>query len=189
MGEARRRLLFIAIVASIIVAGSCYGYWQRNSVLESTSVALQPEKIPQQSMVTVYISGAVIQPGVVKVTAGTKVIEVINVAGGLAEGAEVSKLNLAQTVKDGMHIQVPRAKQTPANAIHQDMSKRTSGMVNINTADQKELDSLPGIGSALAQQIVDYRRTNGLFKDPEQLKNIPGIGESKYNKLKDKITL
>ena len=186
---ARKRLLFIALLLIIVMGGSCYAYWQKNSVPESTRIYEQTDKRAHQDLLTVYISGAVIQPGVLKVNAGTKVIDVINTAGGLAQGAEVGKLNLAQAVKDGMHIQVPTAKQTLQNSSNSDGSKSIGGKVNINTADKKELDSLPGIGPAIAQRIIEYRQANGPFKELEHIKNVSGISENKYSKLKEKITI
>lgn len=187
---ARKRLLFIALLLIVVMGGSCYAYWQKNSVPESTRTYEQTDKRDHQDLLTVYISGAVMQPGVLKVNAGTKVIDVINTAGGLAQGAEVGKLNLAQAVKDGMLIQVPTAKQTLQNSSKSDDgSKSIGGKVNINTADKKELDSLPGIGPAIAQRIIEYRQANGPFKELEHIKNVSGISDNKYSKLKEKITI
>lgn len=193
MEGVKKRLLFIAVLAVIIMGGSCYAYWQKNSVPESTTapaiVQASTDKSARQGELTVYISGAVVQPGVIKVNAGTRIIDVINTAGGLAQGADVGKLNLAQTVKDGMHIQVPGTKLTSQIAPNDSIPKPVSGKVNINTADKKELDSLPGIGPALAQRIVEYRQANGPFKELDDIKNVSGISDSKYSKLKDKITI
>lgn len=189
MEEVRKRLLFLAVLVCIIIIGSYYVFRQQNSMPESTAIQVQTEESSTQSLLTVYISGAVLQPGVVKVSASSRVIDVINTAGGLAQGAEIDKLNLAQVVKDGMHIKVPGAKLTPQTALHAINSNKVNGKVNINTADTKELDSLPGIGPALAQRIIEYRQANGLFKEVEHIKNVSGISDSKYSKLKDKITI
>lgn len=190
---AKKRVLFIAVLAVIIIGGSCYAYWQKNSVPESivtpANVPASTDKSLRQGELTVYISGAVMQPGVIKVQTGTRIIDVINTAGGLAQGADVGKLNLAQAVKDGMHIQVPGGKLAIQNTPNAVSVQAVSGKVNINTADKKELDSLPGIGPTIAQRIIDYRQANGPFKELDHIKNVSGISDSKYSKLKDKITI
>ncbi|MEN6566636.1 MAG: ComEA family DNA-binding protein [Veillonellales bacterium] len=187
----QKRLVLAAVLAAVILAGSTYAFWQKNTAAETTaagggtkdSMALAEAK----GEIVIYINGAVNQPGVVRVPAGTRVIDAINLAGGLASGADVNKLNLAQNVKDGMHIFVPGGIVSATGAAGSGGGVVNGNRVNINTADKAELDKLPGIGPALAQRIVDYRQANGLFKDPAELKKVQGISESKYNKLKDII--
>ena len=109
----------------------------------------------------------------------------------------MTKINLAQTVKDGMQIHIPGRPQEaaalttryPSDPSAQAAAKAAPQQekININTAGAAELDKLPGVGPALAGRIIEYRNANGLFKDGEELKKVKGLGESKYEKLKDKI--
>ena len=105
-------------------------------------------------------------------------------------------MNLAQKLKDGMQVTVPEkspqgtAVQGAAGGAQAGAAKPLpEGMVNINTADEKELDKLPGVGPAMAKRIVEYRTENGAFQAPEEIKRVKGIGDAKYEKMKDKIAL
>ncbi|MGI6092515.1 MAG: ComEA family DNA-binding protein [Veillonellaceae bacterium] len=191
--EQKKRLLLLATLTVIILCGSCYAYWQKNSAPESvavpTNLKANKESRVNQEELTVYITGAVMQPGVIKVQAGTRIIDVINAAGGLAQGAEVSKLNLAKTVKDGMHIKVSGGAELPRTAVRNDSNRAAGNKININTATKGELDKLPGIGPTLAQRIIDYRQANGHFKNIADIKKVSGISEKRYNKLKDNISI
>lgn len=191
----RKRLVVVAVLIIIVLGGSCYAYWQKNSVPTNVStegvLSLNNGANRQGSVSTVYISGAVMQPGVIKVSGGSRIIDVINAAGGLTEGADITKLNLAQPVKDGMHIKVLGGVVALSQTLtgHSDSAKAVGDKININTASKSELDKLPGIGATLAQRIIDYRQANGQFKDCSELRKVTGISESRYNKLKDKIII
>lgn len=188
MSPLKKRLFIIAVLAVLIVAGSFYSFWQKISVQETASSI--PSSMSQavhiaNNDLVIYVTGAVSHPGVFKIKSGSRIIDAINQAGGLVPGADCSNLNLAQEVKDGMQIQVP------ANIGQQQefSSKSEKGKININTADKKELDQLPGVGPALAERIIEYRNTNGPFKDITELKKVSGIGDAKYRQIKDKIGL
>ena len=109
--------------------------------------------------------------------------------------ADTNGVNLAQKLKDGMQVTVPEkspqgtAVQGAAGAQAGTVKPLPEGMVNINTADEKELDKLPGVGPAMAKRIVEYRTENGAFQAPEEIKRVKGIGDAKYAKMKDKIAL
>ena len=124
-------------------------------------------------------------------------------AGGFAPGADASKVNLAKMMKDGMHVDIPVEKaaadkrtgtdshSSARQSQHNSTVSLSSGkqVININYADKTELDKLPGIGPSLAERIVEYRQENGSFQDLNDLKNVPGIGDAKFNQIKDKISL
>ncbi|MDR3565245.1 MAG: ComEA family DNA-binding protein [Negativicutes bacterium] len=205
MVRQKKRLVLVIVLALLIVGGSFYGFWQRNTVSESVSGGLETDN-PRMggSEPLVYISGAVSQPGLYKVKPGSRVVDVIEAAGGLAAVADSHKINLAQPVKDGMHVYVPStppsvpalshspvhsgaaaATAAPAAAAVPQSSDRSS----INTADQSELEKLPGIGPVLAARIIDYRQTNGPFHEISEIKKVPGIGTAKFQQIKDRITL
>ncbi|SFL31962.1 helix-hairpin-helix domain-containing protein [Pelosinus propionicus] len=193
MVEQRNKLLFIVILAILIVAGSFYNFWQKSSVAEvasSDDVAVKNEsRQPEQSdEIFVYISGAVHKPGVFKASPNARVFDIVEMAGGLTAEADVAKTNLAQSIKDGMHIHV--VDKLPASNEHSatgTAKTKVGNKVNINHADKSELDTLPGVGPALAERIIEYRQTIGSFNSIDELKNVPGIGSSKFEKLKERI--
>lgn len=195
----RRKLFGLAAASMVLVCG--VGWWQKTAPPEDTTLVARTgsaEAAKQMSQeVVVYVSGMVGHPGVLKVPCGARAIDVVNAAGGLLQGAEVTKINLAQAVKDGMQIHIPgrphdnnaAATVYPVTPGTQAAAKATpqAEKININTAGAAELDKLPGVGPALAGRIIEYRNANGLFKDGEELKKVKGFGASKYEKLKDKI--
>lgn len=196
MGQQGQKIIFILTLAILIVTGSFYSFWQKKSVIESTSsgeaLAKNTKVIEEKrSEIVVYISGAVNKPGVFKLPNDARVIDLVTVAGGLSVDADPTKINMAQLLKDGMHINVAAKMVAQGGGdISANASKVKLGTkININTADKSELDTLPGVGPALAEQIVEYRQANGGFNDIDGLKKVPGIGPSKFEKIKDKITM
>lgn len=187
----QRKLLFLFAIILIIISSSLYRHWQKNSAPSIVMSDVPQSVMPAQhkKLATVYISGAVLKPGVITVSDGARVIEVIDLAGGLAQGADVSKLNLAQSVKDGMHINVPGSLGPFRTTSYSHSTKQAGNKVNINTADKTELDKLPGIGPTLAQRILDYREENGPFKNINDLKKVKGMSQSRFDKLKEMITI
>ena len=191
----RRKKILLGSIALSILFLSIFGWWQKTSPAEIVNavprndVAEAAQKpLPE---VVVYVSGQVKNPGVLKVCAGSRVLDAVNAAGGLVEGADVVKINLAQTVKDGMQIHVPGHLTAPQDNVsmqRQNAPASQNEKININTADAAELDKLPGVGPALAARIVEWRKNKGPFADGAELKKVPGIGEAKYLQLKDKIT-
>ena len=197
----RRRRIILGLAAAGLILVCGVGWWQKTSppadatLVSRSGNAEAARRTPQE--IVVYVSGMVGHPGVLKVNAGARAIDVVNAAGGLLQGADVTKINLAQTVKDGMQIHIPGRPQEssalttryPSDPSAQAAAKSSPQQekININTAGAAELDKLPGVGPALAGRIIEYRNANGLFKDGEELKKVKGLGESKYEKLKDKI--
>jgi len=201
MDKLKKRVAVIAFLAALIVIGSFYGSWQNNVVPESTSGGRQLDgsRPASADLVLVYISGAVNNPGVYKLKPGSRIIDAIKTAGGLSGTAAGDKVNLAQLVKDGMHIHVPEKPSVkPARACVKPVkrvivsSADTATMnvkISINTADKTELMKLPGIGPTLAGRIITYRKEKGEFQVIDDVMKVVGIGEAKFKKLKDKITI
>ena len=160
-------------------------------------------KEPDLSEVTVDIKGMVVNPGVYKVSQGSRVNDVINLAGGLLEGADTSLINLAKIVKDEMAIIIYSKEEVlekykeeicvcECPEINNDAcidDSSSNGLVNINTASLEMLMEIPGIGEAKAKEIITYREKNGLFKNISDIKNVEGIGEALFEKIKDYITV
>ncbi len=148
--------------------------------------------LPQSELNVIYVSGAVNHPGVVKISGGLRIIDAINAAGGLSPEADASKINMAQAVKDGMQILVPAQNKVTAETVGKSPVLDGQGRgnkININSAGKQELDQLPGVGAAMAERIIEYRNNHGGFRNLEDLKKVNGIGEAKFEKIKDKISL
>lgn len=134
------------------------------------------------------IKGAITQPGVYEIKEGGRVIDLIELAGGLKKEADAAAINFAMYVQDEMSIYVPRiGEEAPASLPVQETGEASKGSVDLNSAESAELETLPGIGPAKAEAIIEYRKTNGPFKTIEDLKEISGIGEKTFEKLKDLI--
>lgn len=146
---------------------------------------------------TVHVDGAVASPGVYVVEGELpRVNDAIVAAGGLAEGADTTGLNLAAAVADGDKVHVPLEGEGQPTGVPEPAGSsqasaqggtKSSGLVNINKASVEELDALPGVGQSTAQAIVDDRDANGAFASIEDLMRVSGIGEKKFEKLKGKI--
>jgi competence protein ComEA len=130
----------------------------------------------------VHVLGAVLEPGLYELNEGARAVDAIAAAGGFAEGADETQLNLARLLVDGEQIVVPlMGEAAPAAA--------SDGRVNLNTADQAQLETLPRVGPALAQRILAWRDENGRFSAVEDLLSITGIGDKTYDGLKDLVTV
>ena len=125
---------------------------------------------------------------------GSRIVDAIDAAGGLTENADITKINLVYVLEDGMKINIPNKteenQEETETQIQNDYGKENKGnKVNINTAKQTELETLPGIGPSLALKIINYRKENGNFKNKEDIKNVNGIGDSKYENIKEFIEI
>ena len=147
----------------------------------------------------IHITGEVKKPGVIELNSGDRVIDAIEKAGGETKQADLSQVNLAYKVEDGQKIYIPNKNEKITEYIWSgngnnngdsnlnNKEQKEGKKVNINTANQSELDGLPGIGPALAQRIIDFREENGEFKSIEDIQNVKGIGEAKFEEIKENI--
>lgn len=135
----------------------------------------------------VDISGEVNTPGVYEVQVGTRLFQVIEMAGGLTEEANIDSLNRAEEVYDGEKIIVGNNQINAETNNTNSSGISANGKVNINTASISELTTLPNIGPAKAQNIIDYRESNGKFKKVDDILNVNGIGSKTYETLSDLI--
>lgn len=159
-----------------------------------------------EETIVVHITGEVKKEGVIYLKKGARIVDAIKEAGGETKEADLSQVNLAYELQDGQKIYIPNKNEkisqyiigkngetmndNSANTGNESTSYNKEGAkVNINTASQAELDSLPGIGPALAQRIIDFRVENGNFNSIEDIQNVKGIGDSKYEDIKDKIVV
>ena len=150
----------------------------------------------EKNEIVVHITGAIKQEGVYKLEENSRVTDIVELAGGLREDADMSKINLALILEDGMKINIPSINENLEESedkvventidINKSENNKTK-KININTASKEELDTLPGIGEATAQKIIEYRNKNGKFSNIEEIKEVSGIGDSKFEKIKDYI--
>lgn len=129
--------------------------------------------------VEVYVTGAVNQPGaLVMLAAGSRVDDAVQAAGGASPEADLDRINLAAALRDGDHVHVYAVGETAQAIDSAGISPDgAGGVVHINRATQAELESLPGIGPALAQRIIAYREANGAFTSLQSLTEVSGIGD------------
>lgn len=152
-----------------------------------------------EEKIVVYILGAIQNSGVVEAPLNSRLYEIIEMAGGETAEADLSLLNLASIVYDGQKIIIPYKDEKTSykeqvnsafnNVVINEENNNSNGLININTASVEVLKTLAGIGESTAQKIISYRKENGKFNSIEEIKNVSGIGDSKYNAIKDNITV
>ena len=157
----------------------------------------------EENTIIIHITGAVENEGIVEVKENARINDVIKAAGGLSDDANLESVNLAYAVEDGQKIYIPSIKdqvedieddelasQNASNeVIQQNDDQKSTNLININTASQEKLEELPGIGSSIATKIITYREKNGKFKNIEDIKNVSGIGDAKYDTIKNYICI
>ncbi len=166
-----------------------------------TPESVQAEPEPSAEVLCyVYVCGEVQDPGVYQLTEGARIFEAVALAGGFTEEAAQNWLNLADTVSDGMKLEVPsktqvteeawlkRASESAGNRSAQAEGSSVS-RVNINTASKEELMTLKGIGASRADDIIRYREENGGFPAIEDIMKVPGIKNAAFQKIKENITV
>ncbi|MEV0794317.1 helix-hairpin-helix domain-containing protein [Kribbella sp. NPDC050459] len=148
-----------------------------------------PGATPTQPPVVVHVAGKVRRPGLIKAPPGSRVADVLTLAGGPLRGVDLTSLNLARQVTDGEQIIV--GQPAPTNQLPSptppDPTTTPNTPVNLNTATLAELDALPGVGPVLAQRILDYRTQNGPFTTVDQLREVPGVGPKKFDSLRPHV--
>ena len=206
--------LFVVITVLISIGGIYYFFiFQENptsvtapqlnsmeSELQGENTAKQPVEPAKEEQkadgIMVDVKGQIKQPGVYQANTGERVIDVISRAGGLTDKADQGMVNFAEHVKDEMIIYIPAKGEeglsspiTSSGNPSSSVGSQNEAKININKADESELQNLPGIGPAKAAAIIEYRNTSGPFKAVEDLKNISGIGDKTFEKLKDLIAI
>jgi competence protein ComEA len=141
---------------------------------------------PAQPDLVVHVAGAVARPGLYRLRPGARVADAVEAAGGVAPGAEADRLNLAGRLADGQRVAVPRRGE-PAPAEAGSPGGEAAGPVDLNTATEAELDTLPGIGPATARAIVEERTRRGGFRSLRDLLRIRGIGERRLAELRPRL--
>ncbi|OWZ83938.1 helix-hairpin-helix domain-containing protein [Natranaerobius trueperi] len=206
----RKQYTIFAIIIVFVLSWFIYNFWlndsanelvisdlegeSKNQILEETisndKNETEDEKNTQK--VVVYISGAVSTPGVFTLPEGSRVYQGIEMAGGKNEDALTEFLNLAALLQDGMHIHIP-SEGEDMDQVNDDINmtfyQEENSLINVNTANNNLLESLPGIGTVRAQNIIDYRENNGIFSTTDQIMEVNGIGQGIFSEIKELITV
>lgn len=211
LAQSQRHKLMVALLALIAVVVVLFGMvfgqstqdkeatlvssWSQSQVVKegsSRSSNVSKEIVSTSDAITIDIKGAVKTPGVYELTLGSRVTDAVRMAGGLTDKADRRSVNLAQKLTDEAVIYVAtedeRSALPPENTA---MATATTekGNVNLNTATVAELQTISGIGSKRAQDIIDYRDSSGGFKSVDELSNVSGIGEKTLDKLRGAVTV
>jgi competence protein ComEA len=184
------------------------------AIQETSDSASTPDSTPVSEWV-VYITGKVRKPGVYRLSAGARLFQLVEAAGGLDSLADPVVVNMASSLEDGLHVHIParetpttganatqvpsmpnppktpqtQARQTYSASRHERNKPKTSSLVNVNRASEEELTSLKGIGPTLAKNIIKHRQENGLFRAVDDLLQVKGIGAKKLEGLRGNVTV
>ena len=193
MAAAAAAGICLCIIAGAFLKQSAAGPSPAKSTHALASDSPAPETAAEEAepLILVHVAGAVKAPGLVRLFSEARIADAIAAAGGAAESADFESLNLASPVYDGMKLYVPRIGETPG-IIPPATPEAQTGIfsahkININTAGLSELMQLDGIGEVTAGKIIAYREQHGKFQKEEELMDVSGIGNAKYEKIKDKI--
>lgn len=202
----QEKIIFLIIVSMLVITigWKFYGTGKNDitiipSTTEGETISLPAEDTVDRSICIIHITGAVNQPGVYQLDQGKRIIDAVKIAGGEAEGANLDAVNLAAHLYDGQKIVIPFISGINSDTLYssletvatpqRQMNFDSSGLLNLNSAESSQLENLPGIGPVLADRILEYRRDHGMFRTMEEVMNVPGIGEKKFESIKELITV
>lgn len=218
MKKINKKTIIVAVII-IFIIGGYYLFTKEKDYLESSQEIQienydkeneeneenEIERVESSKKIVIYIAGAVKNEGIYELDENSRISDCIENAGGLVEGANIKNINLAYVVEDGMKIYIPNyseeneikdetnlyvSKENESTTVSaSDNTNKLKSKININTANQTELETLPGIGASTAKKIIEYRKEKGKFSSIQDIKKVNGIGESKYSKIKDYITV
>ena len=211
INKKQKIVLFIIIIITLGIAYYTYTIKINDQFnIEEQNLEVEENKIKESNKIeeettkiVVHVSGAVRNEGIVELKEKSRIADAIEMVGGITEDAYMKDVNLATILEDGMKIYIPTKEKVEKQGenINDSVSKDTNldiynngsntskknNKVNINTASKEELDTLPGIGESTANKIINYRKENGKFKTIEEIKEVSGIGDSKFEDIKDLI--
>lgn len=190
--KAVRALGVLALVVALVVG---FLVWRSRPRAEpvaaspGTATPMAAPESPSVAGIVVSVLGRVHRPGLVRLPHGARVADAIEAAGGVLPGTELGYLNLARKVVDGELLAVGVSPPPAAPGAGGAVPAAPGGLVNLNTATVAELDTLPGVGPVLAQRIVDHRTRTGGFRTIEELRKVEGVGDARFEQLKDLVTV
>lgn len=193
----KNKLVIIGIIILMIVVILLYAFSLKEQntnnyqELEINENKIENDTEIKKEKIKVHIAGSVVNEGIIELEEGDRIADAIKEAGGTTSDANLNKINLAYKLQDGQKIYIPNQNEEDEQNDNEDIitNINETNKININTATQTELEVLPGIGPSTAIKIINYRNTNGKFKKIEDIKNVPGIGESKFQNIEEQITV
>ena len=211
INKKQKIVLFIIIIITLGIAYYTYTIKINDQFnIEEQNLEVEENKIKESNKIeeettkiVVHVSGAVRNEGIVELKEKSRIADAIEMVGGVTEDAYMKDVNLATILEDGMKIYIPtkeeveKQRENTNDSVSKDTNldiynnssntRKKNNKVNINTASKEELDTLPGIGESTANKIINYRKENGKFKTIEEIKEVSGIGDSKFEDIKDLI--
>ena len=159
-----------------------------NNIIKTDSYTPYNESL---NSIIVYVCGAVKESKVVTLKENSRICDAIDAVGGLTNEADLSNINLAYILEDGEKIYIPKKgeESQSSNLLSSYNSKKNNSKININKATQTELETIPGVGPSTALKIINYREDNGKFNSIEDIKNVSGIGDAKFENIKNYISI
>lgn len=203
--ESKVRMIKICIITLLVVVGSFVffnkddggeikieknGSSNENSISKSDNKDIDDvAKEEKNDIIIVDVTGEVENPMVAELPVNSRIDDAINAAGGLTKKADITKINRAEILKDGQKINIPtKGKVNVEETVRAEYNNgEESARININTASAERLKEIPGVGEVTAKKILEYRSKHGYFKKPEDIKNIKGIGDKTFLKMKNLI--
>lgn len=202
-----KQKLVIGIVGVLIIVGAGVYIYMANKEEEEYNfndfyANTEPDK-KKENTIMVHITGEVKIAGIIELPEESRIADAIEQAGGVTEEADLDQVNLAFVLSDGQKIYIPNKKEREANEgkvyitaesgnnviIKDKVEGGKKQKVNINEAKQEDLEELPGIGPSIAKKIIEYREQNGKFTSIDELQEVKGIGEAKFENIKEYITV
>ena len=193
------KLLIICLVVVIIIVGIFMNDKRSQGELISDDLIIdnkttEQEAVKDNNIIKVHIDGCVQTPGIIELEKGSRIADAIDKVGGITSNASIKNVNLAYVLQDGEKIHIPSVEEENSNleqiqVISSANGSNESGKININKATLAELQKISGIGETTAKKIIEYRNINGKFKKIEELKQITGIGDKKYDIIKEEVTV
>ena len=213
INKKQKIVLFIIIIITLGIAYYTYTIKINDQFnIEEQNLEVEENKIEESNKIeeettkiVVHVSGAVRNEGIVELKEKSRIADAIEMVGGVTEDAYMKDVNLATILEDGMKIYIPtkeeveKQRENTNDSVSKDTNldiynngsntRKKNNKVNINTATKEELDTLTGIGESTANKIISYREEKGNFKSIEEIKEVSGIGDSKYEQIKNLIEI
>lgn len=183
------------IYATLYTNDFSFSYEENNLIIqdlpENTENNISNLESANTSVIVVYICGAVKESKVITLKENSRICDAIEAVGGLTNEADLTNINLAYILEDGEKIYIPKKGEEMQNSSNDSYTgySSTNNKININKATQTELETIPGVGPSTALKIINYRNANGKFSKIEDIKNISGIGDAKFESMKDYISV